>query len=81
MSDSSTKPFDSTNFLPPFVGDVVTLNSGGAKMTVSDVDEHGNVTCFWFQNQVSPFGFGGAGQTLESRRFPMSMLTNTSRIK
>jgi uncharacterized protein YodC (DUF2158 family) len=31
-------------------GDVVQLNSGGPKMTVSWIDELGNAWCVWFDN-------------------------------
>ena len=33
-------------------GDVVTLNSGGIKMTVDSVNSAGNLNCVWFNEDV-----------------------------
>jgi len=30
------------------VGDVVTLNSGGPKMTINGIQTNGHVVCVWF---------------------------------
>ena len=30
------------------VGDVVTLNSGGPKMTISSIGSDGTISCTWF---------------------------------
>lgn len=34
----------------PKVGDVVTLKSGGPKMTVMDIEENGEIWCSWFND-------------------------------
>ena len=37
------------------IGDVVQLKSGGPHMTVSHVNDKGNLSCHWFNEKASEY--------------------------